>query len=142
MPVPRFAHGELETLGIEKSTRQENQTTIKVYDPKLNIDLVTNKLMFPTTMDFLGPNDLLVLEKDNGTVRRVVNGTLLSESLLDVNVATEGERGMLGIAVAKDQNNSNQNDHPRSVLLYYTEAENKRWRWANCQSSLPIPVSE
>ena len=81
--------------------------------------------MFPTTMDFLGPNDLLVLEKDNGTVRRVVNGTLLSESLLDVNVATEGERGMLGIAVAKDQNNSNQNDHPRSVLLYYTEAKTK-----------------
>ena len=120
MPVPRFAHGELETLGIEKSTRQENQTTIKVYDPKLNIDLVTITYV-PTTMDFLGPNDLLVLEKDNGTVPRVVNGNSLSESLLDVNVATEGERGMLGIAVAKDQNNSNQNDHPRSVLLYYTE---------------------
>ena len=76
-------------------------------------------------MDFLGPNDILVLEKDNGTVMRIVNGTLSSEPLLDVKVATEGEEGMLGIAVTNVKNNNNQNDQPQYVFLYYTEAKIK-----------------
>ena len=46
----------------------------------------------PTTMAFLGPNDILVLEKDKGTVQRVVNGKTLGEPLLDVNVANSVER--------------------------------------------------
>ena len=91
-PVPNYVHGQEETGGIEISPREESQSNIVVNDPKLNVELVTNNHQFPTTMDFLGPNDILVLEKDNGTVMRVVNGTLLSEPLLDVKVATEGER--------------------------------------------------
>jgi aldose sugar dehydrogenase len=51
----------------------------------------------PTSMAFLGQNDILVLQKDKGTVKRIVNGNMLSKSLLDVNVATQGGRGMLGI---------------------------------------------
>ena len=51
-------------------------------------------------MAFLGPNDILVTEKDAGTVRRIVNGTELQQPLLDVSVATYGHRGMLGIAIA------------------------------------------
>jgi hypothetical protein len=51
-------------------------------------------------MAFLGPNDILVLEKNDGTVRRIVNGTMLQYPLL--HVANEIERGMLGIAVAKN----------------------------------------
>jgi aldose sugar dehydrogenase len=56
-------------------------------------------------MAFLGPNDILVLEKDNGTVQRIVNGQMLSEPVLDVNVANKFERGLLGIAVAKHNDN-------------------------------------
>ena len=55
-------------------------------------------------MAFLGPNDILVTEKTNGTVMRIVNGTMLKEPLLDVNVARSDERGMLGIAVLKRAN--------------------------------------
>jgi hypothetical protein len=62
-----------------------------------------------TKMAFLGPNDILVLEKDNGTVQRIVNGKKLPEPILDVNVANKYERGMLGIAVAKHNNNNNNN---------------------------------
>jgi glucose/arabinose dehydrogenase len=48
---------------------------------------------------------------------------MLSEPLLDVNVSHQAERGMLGIAVApKHQNNNNG---PRYVFLYYTEAKDK-----------------
>src|SRR5918912_1827283 len=61
-------------------------------------------LNFPTSMAFLGPNDILVLDKNKGTVKRIVNGRMLKEPLLDVNVATRSERGMLGIAVAPKKN--------------------------------------
>jgi glucose/arabinose dehydrogenase len=68
-------------------------------------------------MAFLGQNDILVLEKDNGTVRRIVNGKMLPEPLLSVPVANKDERGMLGIAVAKHK------DGHTYVFLYYTESK-------------------
>jgi glucose/arabinose dehydrogenase len=71
-------------------------------------------------MAFLGPNDILVLEKDEGTVQRIVNGTMLQQPLLQVPVATESERGMLGIAVAKHKNG------PTYVFLYYTESGGRK----------------
>jgi len=68
-------------------------------------------------MAFLAPNDILVLEKEKGTVDRIVNGNLIAKPLLKVNVASEVERGMLGIAISK---NKNENGHT-FVFLYYTE---------------------
>src|SRR5215211_7092063 len=73
-------------------------------------------------MAFLGDNDILVLEKDKGTVQRIVNGKILPEPLLDVNVATQSERGMLGIAVAAANKSPNALTY---VFLYYTEAQSK-----------------
>ena len=73
---------------------------------KINKDIAFEPVFegvdFPTSMAFLGPDDILILEKSHGTVKRFVNGSLIEEPLLDVNVAYRGERGMLGIAVAKD----------------------------------------
>jgi glucose/arabinose dehydrogenase len=60
---------------------------------------------------------MLVLEKEKGTVIRIVNGTALAEPLLDVNVATEQERCMCGIAVSKYIPGHTY------VFLYYTESE-------------------
>jgi glucose/arabinose dehydrogenase len=57
---------------------------------------------FPTSMAFLDPDDILILEKSKGTVKRFVNGSLIEGPLLDVNVAYRGERGMLGIAIVKN----------------------------------------
>ena len=66
----------------------------------LKVEEVVTGLDLPTTMAFLGPNDILVLEKNKGTVQRIINGTMLPEPLLDVNVATSVERCMCGIAVS------------------------------------------
>ena len=55
------------------------------------------------------------MEKNKGTVKRIVNGDVLDKPILDVNVANSLERGMLGISVAKNGPNSN-------VFLYFTEA--------------------
>jgi hypothetical protein len=47
-----------------------------------------------------------------------LGGRILEEPLLDVKVATMAERGMLGIAVAKNVTNNDL-----YVFLYYTESE-------------------
>ncbi len=70
-------------------------------------------------MAFLGPNDILVLEKDQGTVQRIVNGNMLAHPILSANVATEGERGMLGIAIAT---HAAGNRTSTFVFLDYTES--------------------
>jgi aldose sugar dehydrogenase len=71
-------------------------------------------------MAFLEPNDILVLEKNSGKVQRIINGTKQPEPLLDVNVANKKERGMLGLAISKQQSNM-----PTYVFLYFTESERK-----------------
>jgi glucose/arabinose dehydrogenase len=91
-----------------------------VNDPNLKIEIVFKGIEFPTSMTFLDQDDILVLEKNNGVVRRIVNGMSLSEPLLDVNVANANERGMLGIAVAKNDVKNTTN-----VFLYYTESKER-----------------
>ena len=88
-----------------------------INDPNLKVELIVQGLDLPTTMAFLGPNDILVLEKDKGTVQRIVNGKILPEPLLDVNVATSVERCMCGIAVSQSDTGITY------VFLYFTEAE-------------------
>jgi glucose/arabinose dehydrogenase len=84
-------------------------------DPTLVVTpLSTAGLSQPTTMAFLGPNDILVLEKATGRVRRVLNGTILASPVLDVAVSNNSERGLLGIAI--------QAGAPPRVFLYYTES--------------------
>jgi glucose/arabinose dehydrogenase len=93
---------------------------ITLKDPKLKLKVVMKGLKNPTDMAFLNPNDMLVLQKDNGTVNRIINGTMLARPLLDVNVATEGGRGMLGIAVAKHEG------RPTYVFLYFIELSGQK----------------
>jgi aldose sugar dehydrogenase len=102
-------------------------------DPTLRPEVMSaGEIKFPSGMAFLG-DDILVLEKNEGTVKRIQNGTVLSEPLLDVNVANKNERGMLGIAVEsepgfnqtkenKTRNGQSNNVH---VFLYYTESDDK-----------------
>jgi glucose/arabinose dehydrogenase len=94
-------------------------------NPNLKVEEVSDGLDFPTSLAFLGPEDMLVLEKNEGTVKRILNGILLDKPLLDVNVANGGERGMLGIAVAEEDasgEDDNDNNHVTYVFLYYTES--------------------
>src|SRR5919205_1087875 len=99
-------------------------------DPDLAVErIIDTGLKSTTSMAFLGPDDILVLEKDTGIVHRIVNGKILPQPLLDVNVANEAERGLLGIAIAKNDSNTNTengddnaNRNTRHVFLYYTES--------------------
>src|SRR6188472_1197251 len=90
--------------------------TIK--DDNLVVEKITDGLDFPTSMAFLGPNDILVTEKVTGKVMRVLDGQIQNEPVLDVPVANSIERGLLGIAVSK------QVDGKTYVFLSYTESGN------------------
>jgi aldose sugar dehydrogenase len=84
-------------------------------DPTLSVvALSTAGLDQPTSMAFLAPDDILVLEKATGQVRRVLGGVLQPGNVLDVHVNSAGERGLLGIAI--------NGESPPRVFLYYTEA--------------------
>ena len=86
----------------------------QVNDTNLQIQEYASGFKFPTGMNFLGPDDILVIEKNTGKVKEIRNGTVVG-TVLDVNVANVSERGLLGIAVS---------DEPKYVFLFYTETEN------------------
>jgi glucose/arabinose dehydrogenase len=86
-----------------------------ILDPTLRVRTVVSDLSQPTSMAFLGEDDLLVLEKRTGKVQRVVNGSIHS-TVLDLAVNFGSERGLLGIAL-----------HPKfprdpGVYLYWTKS--------------------
>jgi glucose/arabinose dehydrogenase len=90
----------------------------KLFDSNLKITTIAEGLSTPTTMAFVGPDDILVLEKDTGMVKRIVNGKVLAKPVLDVNVANSIERCLCGIAVSKDGSTT-------YVFIYYTQIEGK-----------------
>jgi glucose/arabinose dehydrogenase len=90
-----------------------------VFDPNLAVATVVSGLSQPTSMAFIGRNDIFVLEKASGKVQRVINGMLQATPALDLAVNSNSERGLLGIAL-----------HPRfprnpRVYLYWTESTAK-----------------
>jgi glucose/arabinose dehydrogenase len=86
-----------------------------VVDPNLGVRTVVSGLATPTTMVFIGPNDIFVLEKATGKVQRVVNG-VIQGAVLDLPVNSNSERGLLGIAL-----HPNFPTNP-GVYLYWTES--------------------
>ncbi|MDP9492526.1 MAG: PQQ-dependent sugar dehydrogenase [Actinomycetota bacterium] len=69
-----------------------------VVDPDLSVRTAASGLDQPISMAFIGRNDMLVLEKASGRVKRVVNGVVHS-TVLDLPVNSASERGLLGIAL-------------------------------------------
>lgn len=92
--------------------------TQDITDSNLKSELITQGLKAPSAMAFLGPNDILVTEKDNGNVQRITNGEISEEPLLHVNVTKKDERGLLGIATS-----INNESKKTFVFLYFTEAQ-------------------
>ena len=90
-------------------------TSPTMLHPNLGVRTVVTGLTLPSTMAFIGENDLLVLEKGTGLVRRVVNGEIHS-TVLDLAVNSGSERGLLGVALHPDFPSD------PGVYLYWTES--------------------
>ena len=87
-----------------------------INDPNLTVEKIASGLKVPTSMAFLGNNDILVTEKNTGRVMEVRDGKILHDPVLDVQVATFIERGLLGIALSK------HTDGRIYAFLYFTES--------------------
>ena len=98
-----------------------------INDPSLKVELIYQgdfkvqpyQSSPVSTMTFIG-NDILILSKNDGTIYRIKNGTLLDAPLLDVNVANKRERGLLGIATSKTKDSNVD-----YVFVYYTESKKR-----------------
>jgi len=84
-----------------------------INDTYLSIETVFKGINEITNIAFLANNDILYLEQREGTVKRIVNGNVIPEPLITVNV--NGSHGLVGITVS-----TRENGHP-VVFLFFTE---------------------
>jgi glucose/arabinose dehydrogenase len=91
----------------------------KLTNSSFKIEKVVDGVKRPTGIAFLGKDDFLITEKDTGTVKRFTNGTLSNETLVDFNVANYNERGLLSVAISK-----NNPENKTYVFFYLTESLN------------------
>jgi glucose/arabinose dehydrogenase len=131
-----YHHFVYGTSSVASNESDSEHGLPQINDESLRAELVVKGLKHPTSMAFLGPDDFLVLEKKSGIVKRIVNGSILVPSMLDVEVANEKERGMLGIAIPtthvqheddhkSDKKGSPGKTGPTYVFLYFTESSGK-----------------
>jgi aldose sugar dehydrogenase len=91
----------LAVSGASATSPARAQDGPAVVDPNLGVRTVVDGLVTPSTLAFLGPNDFLVVEKNTGQVKRVVDG-VVQGVVLDLAVNFASERGLLGIALHPD----------------------------------------
>jgi glucose/arabinose dehydrogenase len=121
-----YAHGISKPVFRTTTQKESGQTMI---DPTLKVEKVFEGKGFFATMAFLGPDDILVVDKNYGTVHRIVNGNLLKDPLLDLKVANKIERGLVGIAVASkhgiiaENSGNGSSNEDKYIFLYFTEAK-------------------
>jgi len=114
----------------------------KISDSSLKVELVYTGPGFPTNMAFIGPDDILLLSKNDGKVLRIKDGKNLGP-VLEVNVSKKDERGLLGIATEPYKNQ----EFPTKVFLYYSLCSSKiecnnfvyKYDWVQKQDKLKNP---
>jgi len=86
----------------------EKEYDIVIKDSNLIIEEYISGLDLPVMIDFIG-DDMLVIEKAEGTVKIIRNDILISEPLIQLKVSSTAEEGLVGILVDGDY-----------VYLHYT----------------------
>jgi hypothetical protein len=99
-------------------------------DLNLKVETVVAGLSSPTSMAFIDNDNILVLEK-GGQVRLVSNGVLVASPVLQVPVATESERDLLGIAIMNSSSTTTKSGNSATDLLH---------RLANNEGLIPISL--
>ena len=142
----------LDDIDAQSKKKSKKDINPILTDPDLKAELIIDKLKFPIGMEIIGNDDFLLIEKNTGVVKRIANGQVTQ--LLDLNVASESERGLLGIAYLNLSNSgkfSEDDDSliPPYVFLFATETEsqddgkilgNKLYRYDLIDGNLVNPV--
>lgn len=142
----------LDDIDAQSKKKSKKDINPILTDPNLKAELIIDDLNFPIGMEIIGNDDFLIIEKNTGIVKRIANGQVTP--LLDLNVASESERGLLGIAylnLSKSGKFSEDDGSliPSYVFLYATETEgqdngnilgNKLYRYDFIDGKLVNPV--
>ncbi|OAI06383.1 hypothetical protein A1353_09155 [Methylomonas methanica] len=101
-----------------------------VLDPNLQVGVAVSGLSQPIGVVFLAANDMLVLEKASGQIKRVINGSVQATPVLDLAVNSNSERGLLSMVL-----------HPQfpevpEVFIRWTESSTG----ADSTVALEVPV--
>ncbi|HEX7818057.1 MAG TPA: PQQ-dependent sugar dehydrogenase, partial [Nitrososphaeraceae archaeon] len=142
----------LDDIDAQSKKKSKKDINPILTDPNLKAELIIDDLNFPIGMEIIGNDDFLIIEKNTGIVKRIANGQVTQ--LLDLNVASESERGLLGIAylnLSKSGEFSEAVDSsiPSYVFLFATETEsqddgnilgNKLYRYDFIDGKLVNPV--
>jgi aldose sugar dehydrogenase len=96
-------------------TSAQSNNTITINDPMLKAERITGDLNYNTKIAFLGNNDILLLamEDSNGAVFRMVDGEILPEPMLRVDLGAEPKGCLCGIDVQKNSSGAT------NVFLFY-----------------------
>jgi glucose/arabinose dehydrogenase/plastocyanin/uncharacterized protein YjiK len=86
-------------------------------DTRIKIEPVYEGLRNPTAITFLGPDDMLVLQRMNETIMRIVNGQMLDEPVLDLNNTINIRGCMCGLKILQNDNGTSY------AFLYYYKTE-------------------
>ena len=142
--TPRSSSSGSQQQGQEDMLLKPSLVGLKEKN-SLKVQNFVEGLSFPTSMAFIDRSNLLVLEKA-GQVRLVSNGILQKQPVLTVPVDNESERGLLGIAVLKENSTgaftckqkvgesaasmtslstTNTTTTTTKVFLYFTESNGK-----------------
>ena len=101
-------------IGQIQQHKKKQGPSLQIPYNSLKVELVTEGLSFPTSMDFIDSNNILVLQKDTGTGHFLSKMVFYRRSqCLKVQVDTKGERGLLGITHSRKD----------TVFLYFTESD-------------------
>lgn len=141
------ANGSIDTtsnfLAEAQSKNEETDANgqPRVLDPNLRVELVYKGPGFPTNMAFVGPDDILLLSKNDGNVIRIKDGKNLGP-VLTVNVSSKDEMGLLGIST---EGYGDQKDI--RMFIYYSLCSSKiecnnfvyRYDWTQVEGKLVNP---
>ena len=83
--------------------------------PGLKIEVVADGLQLPANLAFAPDGRLFLTEVTAGTIRIIEQGRLLPEPAITLEVANDGEQGLLGMALAPDF------DRTHHLYVYYSE---------------------
>ena len=95
------AQRSLTEQEAEISQQVSNNTTLVpiLNNSKLEVELVTEGLDFPTSMAFIGNHGDMLISEKSGEVILFINENKSKISLLNFTVNEQSERGLLGVAV-------------------------------------------
>jgi glucose/arabinose dehydrogenase len=96
-------------------TSAQGNNTVAINDPMLKVERIIGDLNYNTKIAFLGNNDILLLamEDSNGAVFRMVDGEILPEPMLRVDLGAEPKGCLCGIDVQKNSSGAT------NVFLFY-----------------------